>query len=58
MRLVDEIKNRYKNGDDSHRKSADEHKESVIERIDITYTFENEEQTQRSKEKGRKNNSV
>ena len=23
LRLVDEIKNRYKNGDDSHRKSVD-----------------------------------
>lgn len=42
LRLVDEIKNRYKLGDESMRKSSDA-RETIIERIDITNAFENEE---------------
>ena len=51
MRLVDEIKNRYKSGEDSSQKRIDAKEETTIERIDITHAFENEERSYSSKEK-------
>ena len=51
MRLVDEIKNRYKLGDESIQRSSDA-RETIIERIDITNAFENDDGSlNRSKEK-------
>ena len=40
QRLVDQIKNRYRSGEDSLRKSTASGLESDIERIDVSNTFE------------------
>jgi uncharacterized phage-like protein YoqJ len=54
LRLVDEIKSRYRAGDHSARKSTDM-REAVIERIDVTHAFESDESQRpaRFKEKER-----